>query len=74
MAFEPRTEDRRRMERQAEAERQPGDQTATKPRDARRLGFIVVAVLIVGLAALVGMFINNSRYDGTSPVPVSERR
>jgi hypothetical protein len=51
-----------------------GDPTATKPREAKRVGFIVMAALLVGLAAVVAMFMNNSRYDGTSPIPFSERR
>ena len=74
MAHEPRIEQRRRMEREAELERRPGDPTATKPRDANRIGAIVAAALLIGVIAVAAMFINNSRYDGTSPVPVSERR
>lgn len=74
MAIDLRTEQRRRMETQAEAERRPGDPTATKPRVARRIGLIIGAALLVGVAALAAMFLNNSRYDGNSPVPVSEQR
>jgi hypothetical protein len=32
------------------------------------------AALLIGVAALGAMFINNSRYDGNSPVPVGEQR
>ncbi|MPZ36164.1 MAG: hypothetical protein GEV13_35305 [Rhodospirillales bacterium] len=74
MAIEPRTEQRRRMEAGAEAERRPGDPTATKPPDARRIGLIIGAALLIGVVALGAMFINNTRYDGNSPVPVSEQR
>ena len=74
MTFDPETRERRaRMEHEAESERRPGDPTAAKPRDARRMGFIIVAALLVGLGAIVAMFVNNSRYDGSSPIPVSER-
>jgi len=74
MAIDPRTEQRRRMEAEAEADRRPGDPTATKPRDAKRIGLIIGAALLIGVVALGAMFINNSRYDGNSPVPVSEQR
>ena len=47
---------------------------ATKPRDARRIGLIIGAALLIGVVALGAMFINNTRYDGNSPVPVSEQR
>ena len=74
MAIDPRTEQRRRMEAEADADRRPGDATATRPRDARRIGLIIGAALLMGVLALGAMFINNSRYDGNSPVPVSEQR
>ena len=74
MPLDPRTEDRRRMERQAELERRPGDPAATKPRDARRIGLILGAALLIGIAALSAMFISNPRYDGNSPTPVAEQR
>ena len=74
MAIDQRTEQRRRMEAEAEADRRPGDPTATKPRDAKRIGLIIGAALLIAVAALGAMFINNSRYDGNSPVPVSEQR
>ena len=68
MAIDPGTELRGRMEAEAEADRRPGDPTATKPRDARRIGLIMGAALPIGVVALGAMFINNSRYDGNSPV------
>jgi hypothetical protein len=74
MALDPRTEERRRMEREAELEHRPGDPTATKPRDARRIGIIIGAALLVGIVAIGAMFITNPRYDGNSPVPVAEQR
>ena len=66
MAIEPKAQQRRRMEH--------GDGTATKPRDARRIGLIIGAALLIGVLALGAMFINNTRYDGNSPVPVSEQQ
>jgi hypothetical protein len=74
MAFDQRTEQRRRMEAEAEADRRPGDLTATRPRDARRIGVLIGAALLIGVVALGAMFFNNSRNDGNSPVPVSEQR
>ena len=74
MASDQRTEQRRRMGAEAEPNRHPGDPTATRPRDARRIGLIIGVALVIGVVALVAMFINNSRYDGNSPVPVSEQR
>jgi hypothetical protein len=74
MALDTRTEQHRRMEREAEQERRPGDPTASKPRDARRIGLIIAAALLVSAAAIGAMFLNNTRYDGNSPVPVSEQR
>ena len=63
MAIEPKTGQRRRT-----------DATATKPRDARRISLIIGAALLVGVLVLGAMFLNNTRYDGNSPVPVSEQR
>jgi hypothetical protein len=68
MAIEPKTQQRRPMEHGR------GDATATKPRDAGRIGLIIGAALLIGVLALGGMFVNNTRYDGNSPVPVSEQR
>jgi hypothetical protein len=74
VAIDPRTEQRRRMGAEAEADGRPGDRTATRPHDARRIGLIIGMALLIGVVALGAMFINNSRYDGNSPVPMSERR
>jgi hypothetical protein len=74
MALDRRAEQHRRMERDAERERSPGDPRASKPRDARRIGLMIGAALLVGIVALGAMFLNNPRYDGNSPVPVSEQR
>jgi uncharacterized membrane protein len=74
MPMEPKKERYARMEREAEAERRPGDPTETRPRDARRVAMILSIALLVAVAALAVMFVNNARYDGTSPVPVSERQ
>jgi hypothetical protein len=74
MALDPRTEERRRMERASELERRPGDPAATRPRDARRIGLIIGAAALIAAVALGAMFINNPRYDGNSPLPVSEQR
>ena len=39
-----------------------------------RAGFaIMVLVLIVAVGLIAAMFVTNTRYDGSSPVPVSER-
>jgi hypothetical protein len=63
----------RRIEAEAERERVPGDPGPAKPRDARRIG-LIAAVALVAAAVLLGlMWINNPRYDGTSPEPVAER-
>lgn len=49
-------------------------QPATKPRDARRIGLIIGAALVVAIVAIGAMFASNPRYDGNSPVPVAEQR
>ena len=74
MALDRRIEERRRMAARSEAERRPGDPGATRPRDARRIGLIIAAALVVGIVAIGAMFINNPRYDGNSPTPVAEQR
>ncbi len=74
MALDPRQADRRRMERESQLERGPGDPTATRPRDARRIGLLIGAALVIGIVAIAAMFLNNTRYDGNSPTPVSEQR
>ena len=65
---------RRRMETEAESERGAEDPRESRPRDARRMAIIFLGALLAGVVALAAMFLNNSRYDGSSPVPVSERR
>jgi hypothetical protein len=72
--MEPTQERRRRMERLAESERRPGDPQATTPSQARSGFAIMVLVLVVAVGLLGAMFANNPRYDGNSPVPVSEQR
>ena len=65
---------RRRIEKAAELERGTEDPRETRPRDARTMALIFLGALLAGGVALAAMFLNNSRYDGSSPVPVSERR
>jgi len=67
-------ERRRHMEQLADAERRAGDQRATRPSQARAGFVIMVVVLVVAVGLITTMFLNNSRYDGNSPVPVSEPR
>ena len=66
-------ERRRRMERLAESERRPGDPQATTPSQARAGFAIMVLVLLVAVGLIAAMFVVNTRYDGSSPVPVNER-
>jgi hypothetical protein len=71
--MKPSQEDRRRMERLGESERRPGDPTATTPSQARAgFGFMIL-VLLAAVGLIAAMFVANTRYDGSSPVPVSER-
>ena len=72
MPFESRPP-RDRLEQDAAAERRPGDPGRSRPADARRIMMILSAALAVAIVALGVMFVNNARYDGASPVPVSER-
>jgi hypothetical protein len=72
--MESSQERRRRMERLAESERGPGDPQATQPAQARAGFAIMIVVLGIAVALLAVMFVNNPRYDGNSPVPVSEQR
>lgn len=71
--MDTRIERRRQMEREAENERRPGDPGPSKPPQARRTlaGLAVALVLAIGLLAV--MWINNTRYDGSSPVPTAEQ-
>ena len=72
MARDPRTEQGRRVEREAESDRRPADPPATTPRDALRMGLIFGAAALVAIAALGAMFASSPRYDG-SPIPVRGR-
>jgi hypothetical protein len=74
MAVETRQEHVVRTNRQAEAERRPADPRPTKPRNARGLLLVLCTALALAVAALSWMFSNNVKYDGTSPVPINERR
>jgi hypothetical protein len=72
--METRWERRFSRKRLAESQRRPGDPRATTPSQAR-LGFAIMAVvLVIAVGLLAAMFVNNPRYDGNSPVPVSEQR
>jgi hypothetical protein len=62
-----------RMNREAEREKRPGDPQATQPRDAKPLIVMVAAALSAAVIVLGIMWINNTRYDGTSPRPVAEQ-
>ncbi|MFZ5784289.1 MAG: hypothetical protein ACOY4R_29180 [Pseudomonadota bacterium] len=63
-----------RMERQAEAERRPGDPVASRPRNARLILGILGSAFLLAVLLFGGMYFNNTRYDGAAPAPVSERR
>lgn len=64
---------RRRMGRHAKSKPRPGDPPPTKPSQARAGFAIMILVLLVAVGLLAAMFVANPRYDGSSPVPVSER-
>ena len=49
MAIEPKTQQHRRMEHR------PGGATATKPRDAGRIGLIIGAALLIGVLERDGL-------------------
>ena len=72
--METSQERRRRTEQLAESERRPGDPRPTTPSQARSGFAIMILVLVVAVGLLAAMFANNPRYDGNSPVPVSEQR
>jgi hypothetical protein len=69
--------DRERIDqinREAEREKTPDDPKAIEPRDTKPL-VVMVAVALAATALVLGiMWMNNSRYDGTSPRPVAEQR
>lgn len=72
--MDPNTARRRRMEQQAEKERGPGDPTAARPAQARRTFAILASAIAVAIALLTIMWVNNTRYDGNSPIPMDEQR
>ena len=75
MSIDPGNERIRRMNLEAELERGPDDPNKpARPRDANRFLMIVLAALLIGVAVLGWMYFNNSKYDGTSPATVAERR
>jgi hypothetical protein len=69
----PSTLERRKLEREAENERAVDDPTPVQPRDTRAFAVIAIAAIAAGVVALAGMFLSNSRYDGTGAGPISER-
>lgn len=66
----PRVE---RINREAALEKHVDDPHAVEPRDSRPL--IVMACLALAVAVVAGtlMWVNNTRYDGTSGTPVAEQ-
>jgi hypothetical protein len=62
-----------RANREAALEKHIDDLHAVEPRDAKPL--IAMACLALAVAAVAGtmMWMNNSRYDGTSGTPVAEQ-
>jgi len=46
---------------------------ATGPSQARTGFAIMILVLLVAVGLIAAMFVTTPRYDGSSPVPVSER-
>ena len=63
-----------RLNREAALEKAPDDPHATRPRDTRPLIVLIGIGLVVAVAGLGWMWVNNSRYDGMSPAPVAEQR
>jgi hypothetical protein len=63
-----------RLNREAAREKGPDDPHATRPRDVKPLIVLICLGLVVAVAALGWMWVNNTRYDGTSPAPVAEQR
>jgi hypothetical protein len=62
-----------RINREAEGERAPDDPRAAEARDSKPL-IVMVAVTLVATALVLGMmWMNNTRYDGSSPRPVAEQ-
>jgi hypothetical protein len=63
-----------RVNRAAEREKTAADPQATNPRDTKPLVLMVAAALSAAAIVLGIMWMNNTRYDGTSPHPVAEQR
>jgi len=63
-----------RVNREAEREKTPADPQAAEPRDTKPLIVMVAAALAATALVLGMMWMNNPRYDGTSPRPVAERQ
>ncbi len=61
------------LNRQAALEKKPDDPQATKPRDALPLVVMSLVGLAIAAVLLGVMWMNNPRYDGAGPQPVSER-
>jgi hypothetical protein len=64
-----------RMNRAAELEKAPDDpQQPAEGRDTRPLIVMVCAALAATVVVLGIMWMNNTRYDGSSPRPVAEQQ
>ena len=63
-----------RINREAEREKTPDNPRAIEPRDSKPLIVMVAAALAATALVLGIMWMNNARYDGTSPRPVAERQ
>ena len=62
-----------RINREAAAEKRPGDPHAVEPRDSQPLILLASAALVVSIVAGVLMWTNNTRYDGASSTPIAEQ-
>ena len=64
-----------RMNRAAELEKAPDDpQQPADRRDTRPLIVMICAALAATVVVLGIMWMNNTRYDGSSPRPVAEQQ
>ena len=61
-----------RINRAAEREKTPDDPKPAEARDGKPLMIMVAAALAAAVIVLGIMWMNNTRYDGTSPRPVAE--
>ncbi|MFO1081361.1 MAG: hypothetical protein U1E23_12150 [Reyranellaceae bacterium] len=73
MSIDPEGERMRRLDRDAAPESGPADPKPARPRAARGFLTLGIAALVVAALVLGWMFVNNVRYDGSSPAPVAER-